>query len=65
MRGNPSRLGTLPGGTGDHLIMSDEFGTTEVRQADRRKMNMRALFWGVPAAFIILAVIFALWAKMH
>ena len=44
--------------------MSEEFRTTEVRQGDRRRMNMRVLFWGVPAAFIILALIFAFWAHV-
>jgi hypothetical protein len=39
--------------------MNTELNKVEARQGDRRQMNMRVLFWGVPAAFVLLAIIFA------
>ena len=42
--------------------MNTELNKVEARQGDRRKMNMVALFWGVPAAFVLLAIILAAWA---
>jgi hypothetical protein len=43
-------------------IMETEINRVEVRQGDRRKMNMRALLWGLPAAFVLLGVLAAAWA---
>ena len=43
-------------------MATEELRTVEARQGDRRKMNMRALFWGVPAAFILMAIVGWLWA---
>jgi hypothetical protein len=42
--------------------MNEQLPTVEARQGDRRRMNLRVLFWGVPAAFILLAIIMYLWA---
>ena len=42
--------------------MNEELRTTEARQGDRRRMNMRALFWGVPAAALLLAALAILYA---
>ena len=42
--------------------MNTDLNQTEARQGDRRKMNMVVLFWSVPAAFLLLAIIFAFWA---
>jgi hypothetical protein len=42
--------------------MNRELNKVEARQGDRRQMNMRVLFWGIPAAFILLALLFAVWA---
>lgn len=39
-----------------------EITQVEARQADRRQMNMRVLFWSVPAAALLLGLLFALWA---
>ncbi len=33
--------------------MNAELNKVEARQGDRRQMNMRVLFWGVPAAFVL------------
>jgi hypothetical protein len=41
--------------------MTTELNEVEARQADRRKMNMVVLSWGVPAAFVLLAIL-AAWA---
>jgi hypothetical protein len=41
--------------------MTTELNEVEARQADRRKMNMVVLSWGVPAAFLLLAIL-AAWA---
>jgi hypothetical protein len=37
-------------------------GTDEARQADGRKMNMRVLFWGVPAVVALFVLVAILWA---
>ena len=42
--------------------MNTELNKVEARQGDRRQMNMRVLFWGVPAAFVLLALVFAGWS---
>jgi hypothetical protein len=42
--------------------MTTEVNKVEARQGDRRHMNMRVLFWGTAAAFVLLAIIFAIWA---
>jgi hypothetical protein len=42
--------------------MNTELNEVEARQADRRKMNAVVLAWGLPAAFVLLAIIFAVWA---
>jgi hypothetical protein len=42
--------------------MTTELDKVDARQGDRRHMNMRVLFWGVPAAFVLLALIFAAWS---
>lgn len=41
--------------------MTTELNEVDARQADRRKMNMVVLSWGVPAAFVLLAIV-AAWA---
>ena len=41
--------------------MTTEIDEVDARQADRRKMNMVVLSWGVPAAFVLLAIL-AAWA---
>lgn len=42
--------------------MNTEVDKVDARQGDRRHMNMRVLFWGTGAAFVLLAILFALWA---
>jgi hypothetical protein len=42
--------------------MTTELNEVDARQADRRKMNMVVLAWGVPAAFALLAIVLAAWA---
>jgi hypothetical protein len=42
--------------------MDTELDKVDARQADRRKMNLVVLAWGVPAAFVLLAIVFAAWA---
>jgi hypothetical protein len=42
--------------------MNTEVDKVEARQGDRRHMNMRVLFWGTGVAFVLLAILFALWA---
>jgi hypothetical protein len=39
--------------------MEEKLRTTEARQGDRRRMNMRVLFWSLPAAAILLAILAA------
>ena len=39
--------------------MTTELNKVDARQGDRRKMNMVVLSWGVPAAFVLLAVLAA------
>ncbi len=41
--------------------MSEKVGATEARQGDRRRMNMRVLFWSLPAAAVLLALVAAFW----
>ena len=38
--------------------MNTELNEVDARQADRRKMNMVVLAWGLPAAILVLAIIF-------
>jgi hypothetical protein len=38
-----------------------EESTTEARQGDRRRMNMRVLFWGTPVAIVLLALVALFW----
>jgi hypothetical protein len=33
----------------------------EARQGDRRKMNMRVLFWGLPAAIVLVGAVMVIW----
>ncbi len=42
--------------------MNTELNKVDARQADRRKMNMVVLAWGLPAAVVLLGIIFAAWA---
>ena len=35
--------------------------TVEARQADRRKMNLRVLFWALPAAIVLVGLATLLW----
>ena len=42
--------------------MNTELNKVDARQADRRKMNVVVLAWALPAAIVLLAVIFAAWA---
>jgi len=42
--------------------METDLNQTEARQGDRRKMNLVVLFWSLPAAILVLAIIFAFWA---
>jgi len=42
--------------------MTTELDKVEARQGDRRHLNMRVLFWGTAAAFILLGVLTAVWA---
>jgi len=42
--------------------MDTELNKVQARQGDRHHTNVRVLLWGVPAAFILLAILFALWA---
>ena len=39
--------------------MTTKLNEVEARQGDRRKMNMVALSWGVPIAFLLLAILAA------
>jgi cytochrome c-type biogenesis protein CcmH/NrfF len=42
--------------------MTEELNEVEARQGDRRQMNMRVLFWGLPAALLLIGFIVLLWA---
>jgi hypothetical protein len=42
--------------------MTTELNKVEARQGDRRHMNMRVLFWGTAAAFVLLGLLSAIWA---
>lgn len=42
--------------------MNTEIDKVEARQGDRRQMNMRVLFWGTAAAFVLLGLLVAAWA---
>jgi hypothetical protein len=42
--------------------MNTELNKVDARQGDRRHMNMRVLFWGVPGAVVLLILVSALWA---
>ena len=42
--------------------MTEQLRTTEARQGDARRMNMRALFWGTIGAVVLLAVVVWVWA---
>jgi hypothetical protein len=42
--------------------MTTELNKVDARQGDRRKMNMVVLAWGLPAAILFLAIIYAAWA---
>lgn len=42
--------------------MAREFRETETRQGDRRRMNMWALFIGVPLAVILMAAAYVMWS---
>lgn len=41
--------------------MTEELDTVEARQGDRRRMNLRVLFWALPAAVVLVAFILLLW----
>jgi len=43
--------------------MNTELNKVEARQADRRKMNSVALFWGLAGAIVLLAILYAAWAR--
>ncbi len=38
--------------------------TNEARQGDGRRMNMRALFWGVPAVAVLFVLVAVLWTGL-
>jgi len=42
--------------------MTEELTKIEARQGDRRRTTLTALFIGVPLAFALMALLFALWA---
>jgi hypothetical protein len=42
--------------------METDLNQTDARQGDRRKMNMVVLFWSLPAAIVLLAIVLAFWA---
>ena len=42
--------------------MTEELNKTEARQGDRRRMTQTALLIGTPLAFVLLGVIFLIWA---
>ena len=42
--------------------MTEELSKTEARQGDRRRMNKTVVLIGTPLAFILLGVIFLIWA---
>lgn len=42
--------------------MAEDLTKTEARQGDRRRMNRTAVFIGTPLAFILLGIIFLIWA---
>ena len=42
--------------------MTTEVNKIEARQADRRKMNLVALGWGLGLAVVLLAALCAAWA---
>ena len=42
--------------------MTEELSKTEARGGDRRRMNKNVLLIGTPLAFILLGLIFLLWA---
>ena len=42
--------------------MTEQLTKTEARQGDRRRTTLTVLFVGVPAAFILLGILYALWA---
>ena len=42
--------------------MTEELTKTEARQGDRRRMNKNFLLIGTPLAFILLGILFLIWA---
>lgn len=42
--------------------MTKEFNEIGTRQGDRRRMNMWALFIGVPLAFVLIAATYIVWS---
>jgi hypothetical protein len=50
-----------PNGAGTG-VMTTELNKIEARQADRRKMNLVALGWGLGLALLLLAALGAGWA---
>lgn len=42
--------------------MTEELTKTEARQGDRRRTTRTVLFVGVPLAFVLLALLMAMWA---
>lgn len=41
--------------------MTVELDKVEARQGDRRHMSLRVLVWGLPAAIILLVIIYLAW----
>jgi len=62
--GEPGRLAgvRIAKGAARQVQMTTELNKVEARQGDRRHMNMRVLFWGTAAAFVLLALLSAIWA---
>lgn len=42
--------------------MTEELTKTEARQGDRRRMNKTVVLVGTPLAFILLGILFMIWA---
>lgn len=42
--------------------MTEELNKVEARQGDRRRMNKTVVLVGTPLAFILLGVLFLIWA---
>lgn len=43
--------------------MTEELTKTEARQGDRRRTTRTVIFVGIPLAFVLMAILMAMWAS--